>query len=96
MVKSILIVASLDTKWQEVEFLKELIKQKGQRTVLLDMSMRGESPIPADIPCEAVARAGGASIEEIRTSDKPRDESTAIMIKGAIEKTLWYTEAYGM
>jgi uncharacterized protein (UPF0261 family) len=66
MPQSILIVSSLDTKWQEVKFLKELIEQKGQRTALLDMSMRGQAPIPADIPCEAVAGAGGAGIEEIR------------------------------
>jgi len=85
---SILIVASLDTKWTEVKYLKELIEQKGQRTVLLDMSTRGRSPITAGIPCEAVAVAGGASIEEITASDKPRDESTSIMIRGAIEKTL--------
>jgi len=88
MPKSILIVASLDTKWPEVKFLKELIEQRGQSTVLLDMSMRGKPPILADIPCDAVARAGGSSIEEIRTSDKPRDESTSIMIRGAIAKAL--------
>ena len=88
MPQSILIVASLDTKWQEVKFLKELIEQKGQRTALLDMSMRGQAPIPADIPCEAIATAGGGSIEEIRAPDRPRDESTSIMIKGAIDKTL--------
>ncbi|MFC2072860.1 Tm-1-like ATP-binding domain-containing protein [Chloroflexota bacterium] len=92
MPKSILIVASLDTKWPEVQFLKELIEQKGQSTALLDMSMLGQSPVPADIPCEAVAEAGGASIEEIRTSTRGRNELTAIMIKGAITKTL---EMYG-
>jgi uncharacterized protein (UPF0261 family) len=85
---SILIVSSLDTKGQEVKFLKELIEQRGQRTVLLDMSTRGESPIPADIPCGDVARAGGASLHEIRTSAKGRDEITSIMIKGAIKKTI--------
>jgi uncharacterized protein (UPF0261 family) len=88
MAKSILIVASLDTKWQEVKFLKELVEQKGQRTTLLDLSMRSQSPILADIPCEAVARAGGASMEEIRSSDRPRRESTSIMVEGAINKTL--------
>jgi uncharacterized protein (UPF0261 family) len=93
MAKSILIVASLDTKWQEVKFLRELIEQKGQRTTLLDLSMRSQSPISADIPCEAVAKAGGASIEEIRTSDKPREASTSIMIEGAIKKTLEVYEA---
>jgi len=88
MPKSILIVSSLDTKGQEVEFLKRLIEERGQETILLDMSTRGESPIPADIPCEDVARAGGANMHEIRTSAKGRDEITSVMIKGAIKKAL--------
>ena len=49
---SILIVSSLDTKGQEVNFLKTLIEQRGHKTLLLDMSMRGEPQIPADVPCE--------------------------------------------
>ena len=60
MLRAILIVSSLDTKGQEVEFLKELIEQKGQKTILLDISTRGESPIAAGIPCIDVAREGGA------------------------------------
>src|SRR4030042_6977913 len=85
---SILIVSSLDTKGQEVKFLKNLIEQKGHKTLLLDMSMRGEPSIPADIPCEEVARAGGTSLQEIRTSAKSRSEKTYIMIEGAIKKVL--------
>ena len=88
MPRSILIVSSLDIKGQEVKFLKGLIEQRGQETILLDLSMRGKSPIPADIPCEDVARAGGTSIEEIRTSVKSSDELTSIMTKGAIKKAL--------
>jgi uncharacterized protein (UPF0261 family) len=42
MPKLILIVSSLDTKGQEVKFLKDLIEQRGHKTLLLDMSMRGE------------------------------------------------------
>ena len=76
----ILIIASLDTKWPEVQYLQELIQQRGQKTILLDMSMRSQPPVKADIPCEAIALAGGSKIEEIRTPDKPRNESTAIMI----------------
>ncbi len=88
MPESILIVSSLDTKWREIKYFKELIEQKGQRTALLDMSMRGASSLPAEISSEAVARAGGSTIEEVRTSTRRRDELTSIMIKGAIEKTL--------
>jgi len=88
MRKSILIISSLDTKGQEVEFLKKLIEQRGQQTILLDMSTIGESPIPADIPCEDVARAGGVSMQEIRDSAKNRDEITSIMTDGAIKKAV--------
>src|SRR4030043_2391123 len=88
MLGSILIVSSLDTKGQEVKFLKELIEQRAHKTVLLDMSMRGEPQIPADIPCEEVARAGGITIQENKTSTKSRSEITSIMIEGAIRKTI--------
>lgn len=88
MRKSILIISSLDTKGQEVEFLKRLIEQRGQQTILLDMSTIDESPIPADIPCEDVARAGGVSMQEIRDSAKNRDEITSIMTDGAIKKAI--------
>jgi uncharacterized protein (UPF0261 family) len=88
MLKPILIVSSLDTKGQEVQFIKELIEQRGQRTIILDMGMRGEFLTPADIPCEEVAKAGGISIHEIRTSTKSRDEIVSIMTKGGIKKTL--------
>jgi len=84
----ILIVSSLDTKGQEARFLKELIEQRGQQTLLLDMSMGGEVSIPGDIPCEEVAKAGGISIHEMRTSAKSRDEIVSIMTKGGIKKAL--------
>jgi len=88
MPKSILIVSSLDTKGQEVEFLKKLIEQRGQQTILMDMSTIGNSPIPADIPCEDVAKAGGISIQEIKDSAKSRDEITSIMTDGAIKRAI--------
>ena len=88
MPKPILIVSSFDTKGQEVTFLKELIEQRGQQTILLDMGMGGEVLIPSDIPCEEVAKAGGISIHDIKTSTKNRDEIVSIMTKGAIKKTL--------
>jgi len=88
MPRSILIVSSLDTKWQEVNFLKTLIEQRGHKTVLLDMGTRGKSPIPVDISCEEIAKSAGRSIEEIRTSVKSRSEITSLMIEGAIKKTM--------
>jgi uncharacterized protein (UPF0261 family) len=88
MPKSILIVSSLDTKCQEVKFLKELIEQRGHRTLLLDMSTRGTPAIQADISCEEIAKCAGTNIEEIRTSMKSRSEITSLMIAGAIKKSI--------
>lgn len=84
----IVIVSSLDTKGQEVKFLKDLIEQRGHQTILLDMSMRGTPQIPADIPCEEVAKLGGTSIQDIKSSQKPRSEITSMMIRGAIKKVI--------
>jgi len=88
MSKSILIVSSLDTKGLEAGFLKGLIEQKGQQTIVLDMSTGGKSLIEADIPCEDIAKAGGASLEEIQSSGRGRDEITSLMTDGAIKKAL--------
>ena len=89
MSKSILIISSLDTKGKEVEFLKGLIEQKGQRTIVLDMSTGGEkSLIKADITCEEIAKAGGSSTEGIKSSTRARYEITALMTDGAIKKVL--------
>ncbi|MBW2005558.1 MAG: Tm-1-like ATP-binding domain-containing protein [Deltaproteobacteria bacterium] len=88
MTRPILIVSSLDTKGHEVKFLKELIEQRGQQTILLDLGMRNEFLIPADITCEDVAKAGGMSMSEIKTSSKGMDEITSMMTKGAIKKAI--------
>jgi len=88
MTRSILIISSLDTKSNEVEFLEGLIEQRGHHAVVLDMSTRGESPIPADISCQEVAEACGSNIDEIKSPAKNRDEITSIMIRGAIIKAL--------
>jgi uncharacterized protein (UPF0261 family) len=88
MSKPILIVSSLDTKCNEVEFLKYLIEHKGHQTVVLDMSTGGESPTHADISCQDVAEACGSNMDEIKNPAKNRDEITSIMIRGAIIKAL--------
>jgi len=66
-------------------FLKERIRDLGCEVLLMDISMR-EGPLckEADITSEEVARAGGSTLEEIRSS-RDRAQSTAVMTRGAIE-----------
>ena len=88
--KSIVIASSLATKGIEVKFLKDLIEQRGHKTILLDLcvswdSMEIEPLIPVDITCEEVAKAAGTSIQELKASQK-RGEIPVTMTKVAIKK----------
>jgi len=81
MDRIILLLSTLDTKAVETLYLRDRIRDRGAQSLILDMSMSGSSP-GADISPEAVARAAGADIEEIRAS-KERKKITRQMIEGA-------------
>lgn len=80
--KAVLIISTLDTKGPETLYLKEKIEGLGVDTLLMDISMRGDAPSPADIPPDQVASAGGSSIGEIQAS-RERAKITNIVIAGA-------------
>ena len=83
--KRIAIIATLDTKGEEVSYLKELVSRRGHKPVVIDVGSGGEARIPADITAGDVARAGGAEIEKVRVS-KERRQVVEIMVKGAVAK----------
>ncbi len=86
MAQAIAIISTLDSYGDIVSFVKEQIEQKGHKTIVIDLSMGGASSTPADVTCQEIAEAGGATIEQIRTS-RDRPKITEIMISGAIRKT---------
>lgn len=59
MVKTIAILGALDTKSQDIAYLKAEIEKRGCKTLLVDFSVIGEPGLPADIPREQVAQSGG-------------------------------------
>ncbi len=83
--KTIVIIAALDTKGEPAKFFKACIEARGFNTVLIDVNMGGEPSIPPDISAAEVAAAGGGDIRSIRTS-KNTGEITPLMIRGAIAK----------
>jgi uncharacterized protein (UPF0261 family) len=80
--KSILIVATLDTKGKETRYMRSVLETLGLKPVLMDISMRGSIDSPAEITPAQVAAAGGSSLEEIRSSQQ-RSRITDITICGA-------------
>jgi uncharacterized protein (UPF0261 family) len=87
MAKKIVVLGTMDTKGEQLEFLKEEIVSRGHEAFLMDLSMGGRSDIRADIPPQEIARLRGKNFEELMSS-KDRAVVTEIMSSGAIQKAL--------
>jgi uncharacterized protein (UPF0261 family) len=80
--KTILIIATLDTKGPETLFVKKLIEERGLRTLVMDIGTTGESSFSADIPSREVAEAASRTLSEL-LSFNDEAEAMAEMAKGA-------------
>jgi uncharacterized protein (UPF0261 family) len=87
MRKKIVIIGSLDTKGEQLGFLKEKIESRGHKALLMDVSMGGRGSLQADITAEEIARLGGKDIRDIIHS-RDRFEITNTMSRGAQQKAL--------
>jgi uncharacterized protein (UPF0261 family) len=79
---SILLIATLDTKWEEADYLRRKIEAKGERVILLDAGVLGPTPIKGDIQPEDVAKIAGSNLSQL-VSKKDRGEAMAVMAQGA-------------
>jgi len=84
MKKGIVIVCNLDTRGEDIVFVKRLIADRGHEPILLDFSMEEPPPFAGDIRTEDVARRGGLPIEVVREKYRSdRDAATQNQIRGA-------------
>lgn len=82
--KGIVVVCNLDTRGEDIVFVKELIASRGHEPILLDFSMEEPPPFPGDITTEEVAARGGMPIEVVREKYRSdRDAATNNQIAGA-------------
>ncbi len=82
--KGIVIVCNLDTRGEDVAFVKDLIRGRGHDPILLDFSMEEPPPFAGDVTCEEVAARGGIPIEKVREYYRSdRDTATNNQIAGA-------------
>jgi uncharacterized protein (UPF0261 family) len=82
--KGIVIVCNLDTRGEDIVFVKRLIQERGHEAMLLDFSMEEPPPFPGDIRTEDVALRGGLPIEVVREKYRSdRDAATNNQIAGA-------------
>ncbi|HET7525584.1 MAG TPA: Tm-1-like ATP-binding domain-containing protein [Burkholderiaceae bacterium] len=82
--KGIVIICNLDTRGEDIVFVKELIAARGHEPILLDFSMEEPPPFPGDIRTEEVAARGGMTIETVREKYRSdRDAASQNQIRGA-------------
>jgi len=81
-IKTILIIATLDTKGQETLFVKNIIEERGLRTLVMDVGIIGEPSFTPDIPAYKVAEAASRTLSQLMAMN---DESVAMgeMARGA-------------
>jgi uncharacterized protein (UPF0261 family) len=79
----IAVLATLDTKGEEAQFVREELAAAGGSALLLDMGVLGTPAARPDVPREDVARAGGTPLAAL-LADPTRQKASPVMIAGAV------------
>lgn len=84
---SVLIVGTVDTKPDEIAFLRDCVVEAGGRAVIMDVGVRDQTRFTPEITNRDVAAAAGLTLEQVAAS---ADENVAMqaMTRGAIALTL--------
>jgi len=87
MGKKIVILGTVDTKGEQLRFLKESIVSRGHEPILMDLSMGGHPGFQADITPQEIAGLVGKNLEEL-TASRDRLSVTNVMTAGAQQMAL--------
>ncbi|MGH7561105.1 MAG: Tm-1-like ATP-binding domain-containing protein [Gemmatimonadales bacterium] len=78
MSRTILLLGTLDTKGEELRYVRDLIVRRGHTALVVDAGILGDAAsLTPDIPAEEIARAGGSTLAELRAR---RDRGTAVTV----------------
>ena len=83
MKKTVAVLATLDTKGHESNYIREQIQRLGNSALLIDMGVIGEPGTSADIQRAEIATAGGTSLE-VLLENPVRQVAAPVMVAGAV------------
>ncbi|MDS0295494.1 Tm-1-like ATP-binding domain-containing protein [Halogeometricum luteum] len=81
---TIVLIGTLDTKGEEIQFAKEIIEGRGVGVHVVDVGVMGDPEFEPDTPAAAVAEAAGEDLERLR-EDGDRGAAMDAMGRGAAE-----------
>jgi uncharacterized protein (UPF0261 family) len=77
----IALVGTLDTKGEEIAYVRDRLLTLGTRPVVIDSGILGDPRCPADVTREDVARAGGHHLDDVRRAGS-RGAAVELMLEG--------------
>jgi uncharacterized protein (UPF0261 family) len=87
---AVVIVGTLDTKGEEVAYLKQLLESQGLEVLVIDAGVLGAPAFEADIPRQEVFAAAGTSWDDLkRQGDRGKAIEAATRGVVQIVKELW-------
>lgn len=72
IMKTVAVIASCDTKYKEVSYIRQCLEQAGNRALVVDMSIGPGNPSGADVSREEVLRDIGLEWDAVRDFSKGR------------------------
>ncbi len=79
---TILLLGTLDTKAAEFAYARDLIHERGHRTLVMDAGILRDPPFTPDVTAAEVAEAGGDTLESLREQGD-RGRAVEVMMQGA-------------
>lgn len=84
--RRVAVIGTLDTKGEEVAYIRQLLDRVGYDAVVIDVGILGEPWVKADVTREQVAARVGTSIEEVRRlSRREAVETMASGLKSTVQ-----------
>jgi uncharacterized protein (UPF0261 family) len=80
--KTIVILATLDTKGVEAQYLREQIERRGHKSLVIDTGVVGKPATGADVTRDEVAEAGGMALPKM-LENPTREVAAPVMADGA-------------
>ena len=81
MAKTIAVIGTLDTRGEEIKYVRELIERKGHKATVIDVGSLREPPFRPDISHDEVAKAAETTMKEVIALDEAK--AVQVMAKGA-------------
>jgi len=90
--KTVAILATLDTKADEADFMRSEIESLGGKALLIDLSLVGDAKLSADITKQEVIAAGGGDLEQLLVKPS-REQANPFIVSGATKLLLELQES---